>query len=176
MTQLTEFLGIIWFLLPGIAANVAPIFAAHWWPAWRRPLWQSGFGAHKTWRGLGAGMVAAALMGVVQYMVQMSVLWPWEPVMYFSGLWAAVGVSALLGAAALGGDSLKSFIKRRLHKPSGANWAPWDQVDFVIGMILVAIFFTPLSVLHIFSLLVVLGFGSLVTSGVGVALGIKKSL
>jgi CDP-2,3-bis-(O-geranylgeranyl)-sn-glycerol synthase len=36
---------------------------------------------------------------------------------------------------AVGGDLLKSFLKRRRRIPPGARWIPADQLDFVIGAI-----------------------------------------
>jgi CDP-2,3-bis-(O-geranylgeranyl)-sn-glycerol synthase len=39
---------------------------------------------------------------------------------------------ALVGAAALVGDAVKSYYKRRLGKEGGAPWVPFDQLDFVV--------------------------------------------
>jgi CDP-2,3-bis-(O-geranylgeranyl)-sn-glycerol synthase len=30
----------------------------------------------------------------------------------------------------------KSFVKRRLRIPPGTRWIPWDQVDFVLGALI----------------------------------------
>jgi len=40
---------------------------------------------------------------------------------------------------------LKSFIKRRLDKPSGKPWFPWDQLDWIAGAILLSsiVYFPP---------------------------------
>lgn len=46
-----------------------------------------------------------------------------------------VGVAlygAVLGFAALVGDAVKSYFKRRLGKEGGAPWVPFDQLDFVV--------------------------------------------
>ena len=39
-------------------------------------------------------------------------------------------------AAAMGGDAAKSFAKRRLGIAPGKPWFPWDQVDFVLGALI----------------------------------------
>ena len=90
------------------AANGAPVLAAlllgrRWaWPldAGRcfidgRPL----LGAHKTWRGLAAGTLAAALVGSAMH----------------AGFW----LGAAFGALALVGDLVSSFTKRRLDRLPG---------------------------------------------------------
>ncbi len=66
------------------------------------------FGAHKTWRGLVAGIVACAVLG-------------WA---LGTGWLVGVGV----GAAALAGDALSSAIKRRLDRPPGSEIPGLDQV------------------------------------------------
>ncbi len=42
-------------------------------------------------------------------------------------------VGVLMGLGALLGDLIESFIKRRLNKPSGRPWFPWDQIDWIMG-------------------------------------------
>lgn len=77
-------------------------------------------GDHKTWRGLitgvAAGTIASALLG----------------------LGPIYGILVSLGA--LGGDAAKSFFKRQANVPSGKSWFPFDQVDFIIGGLLLATF------------------------------------
>ncbi len=36
----------------------------------------------------------------------------------------------------MGGDAAKSFVKRRLGIAPGKPWIPWDQVDFVLGALI----------------------------------------
>jgi len=66
------------------------------------------FGPHKTWRGLITGILAAALAGLL--------------------LGAGLAIGALFGAAALAGDLLSSFIKRRLGQTSGKSYVLLDQL------------------------------------------------
>jgi hypothetical protein len=66
------------------------------------------FGPHKTWRGLVTGVLAAGLAGLL--------------------LGAGLTVGAVFGAAALAGDLLSSFIKRRLGSTSGKSFPLLDQL------------------------------------------------
>lgn len=50
----------------------------------------------------------------------------------FSPLWAVGLYGAILGFAALAGDAVKSYFKRRRGKQGGAPWVPFDQLDFVV--------------------------------------------
>ena len=42
-------------------------------------------------------------------------------------------VGSAFGIGAVAGDHFESFIKRRLGKPPGERWWPFDQCDFLIG-------------------------------------------
>ena len=173
---LTTALEMAWLFLPGIAANIAPVFATRFWPAKSLPVWEAGLGKNKTWRGVWAGVGAAAAVGVLHYIgrdVEWVLLASRIPATTFA---ATVGFAILLGAAALLGDAIESFIKRRLRKQPGESWAPWDQIDFAIGMIVVVMFVVPLSFSDIVIAVLVLGVGSFLTSVCGVTMHIKKSL
>jgi CDP-2,3-bis-(O-geranylgeranyl)-sn-glycerol synthase len=104
-------------LLMIAAASTAPWAVARvcgnrWtWPLdFDSTLWdgQRLFGAHKSWRGLVAGIAASALVG-----------WAFGP-----GWLVGCGV----GALALAGDVMSSAIKRRLNRPPGAEVPGLDQV------------------------------------------------
>jgi hypothetical protein len=75
------------------------------------------FGAHKTWRGLVAGIVACTLIG-----------WLLGP-----GWLVGCGV----GAAALAGDAFSSAVKRRLNRAPGAEIPGLDQVPEALLPLLV---------------------------------------
>jgi len=49
-------------------------------------------------------------------------------------------LGALMGGGALTGDLVKSFIKRRLDIPPGRPWFPWDQLDWIMGAMLLSSF------------------------------------
>ena len=45
--------------------------------------------------------------------------------------WPALGLA--LGIGALGGDALKSLVKRARGIAPGKSWVPFDQLDFAVG-------------------------------------------
>ena len=109
-------LGVRLLLLIG-AANVAPILAKRWLgERWSTPLdgglrfvdGQPLLGPSKTIRGGVAG-VLAAMAGAA-----------------LTGL--PLGAGALIGAAAVTGDALSSFVKRRLRIPSSGRATGLDQI------------------------------------------------
>lgn len=61
-----------------------------------------------------------------------------------SALWAIALFGAVLGTAALVGDAVKSYFKRRRGKDRGAPWVPFDQLDFVAFGLLAAFLASPL--------------------------------
>jgi CDP-2,3-bis-(O-geranylgeranyl)-sn-glycerol synthase len=91
------------------------------------------FGKNKTWRGLLVGMVTGVLVAGIQALLYVN-----------SGFFANTTLidytevnfvlfGFLMGTGALTGDLVESFIKRRLGKPSGRPWFPWDQADWILG-------------------------------------------
>jgi CDP-2,3-bis-(O-geranylgeranyl)-sn-glycerol synthase len=139
----------LWFLLPAAGANVAPVIAAHLpiLQRWSAPIdggrtfhGQAIFGPHKTWRGLASGIVLATLI----LWAQQAILGHADP---FSPLNQYVEyatlplliVGPLFAVGALGGDALKSFFKRRKGIQSGKSWLFFDQLDYILGAILVTL-------------------------------------
>lgn len=114
-------------------------------------------GPGKTWRGLVGGAIAGALTAIiVAWLVPpYSADGVWDGWDYSlngyaggdvgsegeagtaidaaSAAWYAVALfGACLGFAALVGDAVKSYFKRRRGKERGAPWVPFDQLDFVV--------------------------------------------
>jgi CDP-2,3-bis-(O-geranylgeranyl)-sn-glycerol synthase len=154
----------IWYLLPAIAANMAPVLVTHFniLPALSAPLdanatWRGRriFGDNKTVRGLIIGLIIGSIVGLLQ---------------------GSTTAGALLGLGALLGDAVGSVIKRQLNIAPGRRWMPFDQIDFVFGALLLGGWLLPLTITHIITAILVLGFGSYLTSWLGVKLKIKKSL
>lgn len=131
----THLLLALMLYTPAAIANMAPVIL--WrtgsFKILRRPLdgglifcGQPLFGSHKTVFGLMAavfgGMAGGLLAGYagISQDSQNNVLW--------FVLWGGgIGLAAILG------DLMKSFIKRRFRIKAGRPFIPWDQVDFVIG-------------------------------------------
>lgn len=80
----------------------------------------------------------------------------------------------LMGFGALFGDSLKSFVKRRLNIKPGAPWFPFDQIDYVIGVIIFTWIKVRYYLLDILFLLLTAPLLNISFSYIGYCLGIKK--
>jgi CDP-2,3-bis-(O-geranylgeranyl)-sn-glycerol synthase len=120
-------LSLIYLMLPAYCANMAPPFVKYW-PGWNRPINERLFGAHKTIVGFGAGVVVGIFVAFLQSLVAWKAS-PWAP-----GDWPVVGLAS--GFGAMLGDSVKSLFKRKRHIAPGRPWIPADQLDFVIGALL----------------------------------------
>lgn len=171
-------------MLPAAFANGAPILASRLpklreWNAridfgkyfHGRPL----LGSHKTWRGLVSGMVlATVVLWLQQIAAANSSLSP-----YFTGGMDYSALPTLLlgplfGFGALGGDAIESFFKRRHGTPAGESWLPFDQIDYIIGAILVSLPFVVLTLRQYF-LIVVIWFGMhLLGTYLGWRVGLKE--
>lgn len=121
---------LAWLLALGGTANMVPPLAAKWWPKWKTPVdrglsWggQRLLGDHKTWRGLVVGSLSAEIIYLVTQKMGGGFPWWW---------------GGLVGLGSLTGDMVKSFIKRRMGIKSGKSWFPWDQIDWIGGIVVVA--------------------------------------
>lgn len=130
-------------MLPAIAANALPTAISILPP--HTPINRKIFGKNKTWKGLIAGISIAGLIGFL--IGDMSLR-----VGYSLPLNIQVGI--LLGLGALLGDLTKSFFKRRKGISEGEAWPPFDQIDWVLGSLVVASFI--LSSIEIFLVLIIL--------------------
>ncbi len=117
---------ILWFLLfflPAYVANMAPVFVRHT-KFLAYPLdgglklgGERLLGANKTVRGLLFGTFMGGITGAVLQLFALPITWK---------------IGLLVGFAALLGDAVKSFFKRRIGIRPGGTWIPFDQLDFLI--------------------------------------------
>lgn len=126
---------------PAAIANMMPVFANKIpkLNQWHTPMdfgktWKGVrlFGDHKTWRGFITGTVIGSILGLALF---------WG-VAELRGLDFAVLPHLLfassLSAGALLGDVIKSFFKRRTKVAPGKSWFPFDQIDYIIGGLILA--------------------------------------
>lgn len=185
MALLQTFLEIAWLFLPVGIANSAPTIAAHynWFQSFARPI-DGGlhlgehriFGDHKTWRGLLLGVIFGSITTCLQYFVQSFPALEGIVLLPFVSIPNAIVIGAALGFGALAGDAAKSFLKRRANVAPGQPWRPFDQIDSVVGGIIMITPFLKLSFLHI--VVSIISFGVIVfcVSSVGVFFHIKKTI
>lgn len=134
----------VFFYLPAVAANIAPLFASlgdkrmgeqkkvvrRWY---NHPIWEEALGENKTWRGLAVGIIAAGFM-----------FWGLKDLHFTGWQWvddasifdyqneSVVVMAVLLGGGALLGDIVKSFFKRRIPMEPSHQW--WPNVRAVPSM------------------------------------------
>lgn len=101
-------------------------------------------GDNKTLRGLLIGILFGEIVFLIQqnlfqetFFKTLSVI-PYSHLPWFFGF--------LFGIGALGGDMLKSFLKRQLGIPPGHTWIPFDQVDWIVGLLVVLLIFVRLPI------------------------------
>lgn len=176
------FLGL-WFFLPAGLANAAPVFANKipWLNQWKTPLdfgisikGKRLFGDHKTWRGLCFGVLISTSCCLLQqflFIKSPAIRTLVYPLDYASINVILLGV--LLGGGALIGDVIESSVKRRVDIASGDSWFPFDQLDYIIGGLVLSALVVRLNLLTYMSILV-MWFGiHLVVSYIGFLFKLK---
>ncbi len=89
-------------------------------------------GAHKTWRGLVAGIIVGISVAYLQkWFYQFS--WIKEISLFNYEKINILILGLLLSSGSLFGDLFFAFLKRRLSLKPGAKFLPFDQINYVIG-------------------------------------------
>jgi CDP-2,3-bis-(O-geranylgeranyl)-sn-glycerol synthase len=117
------------------------------------------FGSHKTVRGVIAGIVFGTLIGLVESLLDSRLI--------VAGFFIALG-SVL-------GDLLGAFIKRRLRVEPGKAFPILDQLDFILGALVVGYTFFPIGILPLILVIAVTPPIHLATNYGAYRLGIKKT-
>lgn len=141
--MLKDIVVLLWLFLPVGLANTAPVLARKL-PGikhYNRPVdfgktfrGKRIFGDHKTIRGIVAGVVMGILVAAFQMVLSTMFEWPGRissEVDYSSPIVLLMG--ACMGFGAIAGDTVKSFFKRQIGVEPGKSWVPFDQLDFVLG-------------------------------------------
>jgi CDP-2,3-bis-(O-geranylgeranyl)-sn-glycerol synthase len=157
---------LLYLMAPAYLANMTPPFT-HFWTGWNRPISERWLGSHKTIVGAVAGVIVA----LVTAWLQASLGWRGNIVDY--GRWPLVGL--LLGAGAMAGDIAKSYFKRRLRIAPGARWIPADQLDFVIGALVLIAPLARLAWMDIAAILAISFLGDVAVNHVAFWLGVRDT-
>ncbi|MFA5128657.1 MAG: CDP-2,3-bis-(O-geranylgeranyl)-sn-glycerol synthase [Patescibacteria group bacterium] len=173
----------LYFMLPAYIANMAPVFAKKLGVLkfFSKPI-DGGrtfrgkpiFGTHKTWRGFVVGVVAAIAIVWLQYFLYSIPIFQKISLLDYLKInpWL---FGFLMGFGALFGDLVKSFFKRRVNFAPGTPWFPFDQIDFVLGvLIFVAPVYFPSS-LVLLIILIVSPILHIATNNIGFFLRIKDT-
>jgi len=125
----------LFFIFPAYAANALPVILGGGKPidlGRKMPDGKPIFGSHKTIRGFAAGVIAGTLTSLAQLWVLQAVAPPDFVLPFQFSL--LLGFTVSFGA--LMGDLVHSFVKRRISLAEGAPLPIADQLDFVIGAVL----------------------------------------
>jgi CDP-2,3-bis-(O-geranylgeranyl)-sn-glycerol synthase len=173
----------LWFMLPAAIANASPIFSAHlpYLKRWNAPIdngrtfrGKAIFGTHKTWRGLLGGIIVATVVFWLQQQFGGHLGFIRHSPDAAAYLTLPIFIlGPLFGFGALLGDAVESFIKRQRDIPSGKSWFPFDQLDYIIGGLLVSLPFITLPFAVYIWILVLWMVIHLIASYVGFLVGLK---
>ncbi len=112
------------------------------------------FGDHKTIRGLITGILMAELLFLLQqYLYANSDLIKNISLINYTEISPFFGIA--LGFGGLMGDALKSFFKRQIGIKPGSSWFPWDQIDWIIGSLVLSGLFIKVTLSLIFGYLII---------------------
>jgi len=167
----------LWAMLPAYIPNNAAVLAGGGHPidGGRTMGGRRLLGDGKSWRGTAVGWLAGAALAVVLNQLEptatdaLGVTLPVFPI----GAIVALPLGAMLG------DIGASFLKRRTGRERGAPFPGVDQLDFVVGALLLAVvaapgWFTDTFTLPVLAVvLVVTPVLHVTTNGLAYALGLK---
>jgi CDP-2,3-bis-(O-geranylgeranyl)-sn-glycerol synthase len=150
------------FIGPAYFANAAPLVFGGGSALDRGRTLADGqpiFGSHKTVRGVVAGIVVGTLVGLAESFI--------DPHLVFAGFMISLG--AVLG------DLFGAFVKRRLKVVPGRSFPILDQLDFILGSVLLGYPFFQVGLISILLVVVVTPPIHLATNYGAYRLGIKKT-
>jgi CDP-2,3-bis-(O-geranylgeranyl)-sn-glycerol synthase len=162
----------LYFFLPAFLANMAPVLLK--WLPFNQPIHEKMFGSHKTWRGL----IVAPIIGILIFQLQIY-LFQFE---FFNRISLinypdfTILLGFLLGFGAILGDLVKSYYKRKNKIKPGNPWIPYDQIDFVIGGVLLSFFVYVPTVSVVVILLILSPLLHILTNVIGYLLKINKKM
>ena len=136
----------LWIIIPAYVANASAVIVGGGKPIDFGKTWKDGhriLGDGKTWRGLFAGtflgmtsgfglVVAAKYINASEYAFLGLSDFKGFPLMF-------VFIFSLCFGALLG-DIVESFFKRRIGIERGDDWFVFDQLDFIVGALLLCLF------------------------------------
>lgn len=133
-----------WLVLPAYIANASAVLVGGGTPVDFGKTWGDGkriLGDGKTWRGLFAGafigMTAGFGLAVAAKYIALSDF-AFLNLSDFEGFPLMIPIIFSLCFGALIGDVVESFFKRRIGKNRGEDWILFDQIDFIVGALLLS--------------------------------------
>lgn len=161
--SIQDWFSALYIILPIYCTNGAPVIFGGGKPIDRGISLHDGqriFGDNKTIRGFASGLVVGTVVGVLELVL-------------VSQEFLLIAVLASLGA--LIGDLAGAFLKRRLKMKPGAALPGVDQLDFVVGAVLLVSIVSELSLGTVLILFLVTPPIHLLTNVGAYALGLKAA-
>jgi len=168
----------LWFILPAYIANAFPVIFGGGLAidvGKKLPDGKPILGSHKTFRGFVAGLIAGVLTSVIQTILLQS--YPSSDFTLSLPFQFNVLIGSMIALGALVGDLVHSFIKRRMGLVEGSPLPVADQLDFVVGAILLSLpvsAFPPPLLTVVLIILITLPI-HLLTNFIAYFLGVKKT-
>ena len=134
-----------WIILPAYIANASAVLVGGGTPVDFGKKYKDGkriLGDGKTWNGLIIGGLIGIIGGfamatsspiINQILLENNV--DTLTLTNFGGFPVMILVIASISYGALFGDIIESFFKRRRNIKRGADWIPFDQLDFILGVL-----------------------------------------
>ncbi|MBU1111992.1 MAG: CDP-archaeol synthase [archaeon] len=162
----------LYFFLPAYFANMAPVIFRKI-PLLGIPIYEKWFGKNKTWRGLIVGVLLGTGIFFIQRLLYTNNLMADWVLIDYSGYTFLLGLLLALGAIL--GDMVESYFKRKKGLKPGKPWIPWDQLDFVLGAIILSAFVYVPDILVIVILLLISPLLHILVNHIAYWLKIRKS-
>ncbi|HEX9907762.1 MAG TPA: CDP-2,3-bis-(O-geranylgeranyl)-sn-glycerol synthase [Thermoplasmata archaeon] len=126
-------LAVLWVMLPALVPNSAAVLLGGGTPMDFGRSWRGKriLGDGKTWRGFFGGALSGAVVGFLQ--IGLAELLGTHGSWGFGPLPMSVAAVFSLSFGSMLGDSVGSFLKRRIGKERGAKTPILDQYNFVAG-------------------------------------------
>ena len=145
-----------WLIIPAYLANASALLVGGGRPIDFGKTYKDGkriLGDGKTWRGLFAGAFIGMTAGFgLSVAAKFAQLYDFPIVLSdFTGFPYMLPIIFSICFGALIGDIAESFFKRRVGKNRGEDWIPFDQLDFIIGVLITT--FLMSSLLHFLGLI-----------------------
>ncbi len=169
----------IYFILPAYLSNASGLLFGGGTPVdfgYKTKNGNDLIGKGCTWRGLFAGTLIGGIVGLIQGIVTPSIIQYFGgalPLINYGGATNGLIVGLLLGLGALIGDAAGSFLKRRLDIKRGKPAPILDQLDFVIGALLLSSLMIKLDLNLIIIILIMSVILHLATNMIAYLIGIK---
>ena len=141
MSPMEAALAGLWLMLPALVPSPAAVLLGGGKPMDFGRSWRGRrlLGDGKTWRGFIGGSTSGVFIGIVQISIVETMalgdIWSF-------GAWpSSLLIVVCLGLGSMLGDSMGSFVKRRVGFDRGRKAPGLDQYNFIIGAVVVVMLF-----------------------------------